>query len=229
MFLQAAIDAVTKEGGFESSSTATPDATIRGWINEAVQTALARSLYRKAQVDLGPTVVGQDTYDLPDNVVRVRALRVGSSRPYMALQSIEDLWGLQGGDFSVYPGAFFGEFEEDGAVPVTEDTDPQVTVFPAPTAAGLSIPAVCAITLEAEIDATTNAATFVLPLPADLVRPIAVDGAIGIGLERVENRPDLASGFNAKYADAVGELGKRANNRVAGRGAQLRLTRPRVR
>lgn len=227
MLLSEADLAVTNEGGFDSSATATPAATIRGWINEAIQTALARSKYLKATVDLGPTVAAVDVYDLPANVIGVRTLRVGLSLPYMAIPSLEDLWAIQAGHSYVTPGGFYGTFSEDGVAPLAQDDKPTVTLTPAPTAAGLAIEAIAAV-LPPVIDGTT-VGTYVLPVPEDHVRAIAVDGAIGIGLSRVENRADLAAPFDKKWEDAVGELTKRARTRVGGGPRQMRIVRPRIR
>jgi hypothetical protein len=224
--LEAALAAVEREGGFDSSSSSTSQGTIRGWINEAVQDALAKSKYRKAVVRFGPTVAGQAQYAIPTNVVNVRTLRVGDSYGYMEIAGIEELWALKGGAASIWPGGFLATYADDAEGSTAEDTKPMIEVYPAPTEDGLVIEGVAAVT-PAEITDDT-AGTYELPLPADLVRPIAVDGAIGIGKLRVDERADLAAPFEKRRMDAVGELTKRANGLVGGRRAQLRIRRPRV-
>jgi hypothetical protein len=225
--LSEAITAVVDEGGFDTTSTATPDATVRGWINEMVQTALATSKFLKATVDLGPTVADQDTYELPANIVGMRVLRVGPSLPYMAIPSLEDLWAFQSGYASIWPGGFYGTFSEDSVAPLTEDTTPTITLVPTPTEAGLAIEGIAAV-LPPAIEAATLG-TYVLPLPEDVVRAIAVDGAIGLGLLRSENRADLAAAHTQRADDAIGVLTKRAGARVGGGPRQMRIVRPRIR
>lgn len=226
MTLGEAIAAVKSEGGFDSASTATPTATIRGWIWESVQTALAKSKYRRAALELGPAVSGTADYALPDHVLDVNALRVGAGLPYMEIPGIETLWALEAGRSTIWPGGFLASFGDDADADADLDTLAQVKLWPTPGADqdGLPIVADCAVSIPTE--STDDA--YVIPLPLDVVRAIAVDGAIAIGRERVDERPDLAAGFAAKAESATGELVKRAQSRVGGRRAQLRLTRPRI-
>jgi hypothetical protein len=173
-------------------------------------------------------VADQGEYAIPENVVRVRALRVNGSRAWKRLEQIEDLWELQqsGSPSAVLgvPGAFVADYGEDGDADADEDTAPVLTLWPTPTTAGLSIIGACAVLPAAITDAT--ATSLELPLPADVVVPIAVDGAIRLGKLRVDEREDLAAPFQARYEAAVARLMKRAKSRIGGGPGQARLVRP---
>lgn len=221
------IDAVVTQGGFDTSSSATPDVTVRGWIHEALQQALADSKFRHATINLGPAVAGVDHYAVPDNVVELRSLRIGSGLAYAPLAGIEDMWSLQAATSRIWPGGFLLTQGDDGDTDATQDTSPQVQIYPAPgsEADGMAIQAIGAVLPPAITQAT--ATSYVIPLPADVERAIAIDGAIAIGKQRVYERDDLAAPFQKRRDDAVEKLLKRANARVRGR-AQLRLVRPRA-
>lgn len=218
MLLSEAITAVTVEGGFDTTSTATSDATIRGWIHECVQDAVGRAKWRKSRVELGPTVAGQAQYPVPASVVGLRALRVGTSAPWSRV-STDELWEIEGGVRRLRagtPGVFAPEFELDA--------DAVISLYPVPTEGGLSILALAAVTAPA-ITAVTDPATD-LGLPEDLVRPIVVEGPVGIGLERVMERPDLAAPHTARFESAVQELSRRANSRIGRGPVRVPIVRP---
>lgn len=60
------------------------------------------------------------------------------------------------------------------------------------------------------------------PFPADLHNALA-DGAIGIGLARLDERFDSAGYFDARFADATQRLRRRRHSRVGRGGTPIRL------
>lgn len=214
MLVSDAVSKVVSEGGFDTSSSNTSADTVRSWVNERVREALATSKYRKATVEIGPTVAGQAQYALPEHVVDVRALRVASGRRWTRA-STEELYDLQGGDawLRSSPGAFAANFEAD--------TDPVVELWPAPDEDGSTITLLAAVSLEAEL-ATGDT----IPLPSDLAQRIAVDGAIALGRRRIDEREDLAAGYELRFEKAVQELSRRANSRMGSGPHQIGIRRP---
>lgn len=217
MLLGEAITAVRTEGGFDVSSTNSSTDVITGWIWQAVNAALGESKWRKQSRELGPTVADQAQYLLPDEVVDVASVRVNGGRPWALASSLEDVWQVQAGDGYVRnaPGVFFANFEAD--------TDSVVELWPVPTEAGLSIEAIAAILYADTAGADT---TTTLPLPQDLVRPIAVNGAVAIGLALLENRHGDAREHQGKADAATATLKRRANSRVGSGPSMMRIWQP---
>lgn len=60
------------------------------------------------------------------------------------------------------------------------------------------------------------------PFPDDLHEPLA-DGAIAVGLARMDERFDSAGYFDARYADAIGRLRKRRNSHIGRGGTPIRV------
>jgi len=210
---------------FDTTSAASDATAIRGWIHACVQDAVGRAKSRKVRRELGPTVADQWEYALPVDVVDVRMLRVDGSRPWRRC-STEQLWELQAGNgwLTRAPGAFAPSFEEvaEGGDESPQDGDSAtLALWPTPTVAGLAMDALCAV-LPPAIDSET-ADTYVLPVPEDLVRRIAVDGPIGMGFREALGRGDLAQQYEVRFEEAgVQELSRRANSRIGHGPVQLR-------
>lgn len=229
MFLADAITAVSAK--FDTSSTATSDTVIRSWINQAVRKAVATAQWRKVRRELGTTVVGTSSYEIDEDIVAIKSLRVASSLPYVRVGSTE-MYELQAGVRWLKrgtPGAFCPEFEAlaEGAAEATADGDTSmVEIFPTPTTAGQAITALCAVqslTIDASIG---SPGTYVIGLPNDLAWEIAVDGASAIGYEDAMGRPDLAAAPRARAEVATQELERRANSRVGQGPISVPIVRP---
>jgi hypothetical protein len=212
--LSEAISLVQTQGGFDTTSSSSSDTVIRGWINEAVQEAVARAKSRrKSLTSIGPTVAGQSQYAVPAEVVKIKVLRVDGSRPWLRIGT-EDLWELEGDNARLggAPGAYAPENETDA--------DSVVELWPVPDTSGLTIEAHAFVLPDAITAATSTGAT--IPLP-DHIAPRVMGGAIAIGLERVHERADLAQPFRAQFELAVGELSRWANSRVGSGPTRLRV------
>jgi hypothetical protein len=60
------------------------------------------------------------------------------------------------------------------------------------------------------------------PFPGDLHEPL-VDGAIAVGLARMDERFDSAGYFDARFADAIARLRKRRHSHVGRGGTPIRV------
>lgn len=206
------VTAVLTQGGFDSTSSATSQAVALSWLEARYQEMCAESGYTQAIRELGPTVVDQDEYALPDSVTRVIALSVGASRPWTPVK-LEDLWALSAGTARLEGGmigAFAETWSESGAA--TAEGVEKVKLYPAPTEAALDISALC-IVAPPPLSLSDNTAPRV---PTDFHEYI-VDGAIAMGLRRDDSREDEAAPYEARFKDATGRLGMRRRKRV-GRG-----------
>lgn len=202
----AVIDAVILEGGFDSTQTSTSRATVLGWVNDRFQRAVVDAKWLKAQVELGPTVSGTSTYAIPPAVQDIAALKVNASRSWKRVTP-EEMWSLQSVDARLRgaEGAFAPAYSAAGA--------PLVELYPTPSVSGQSISALVAQTPAALTDGAGIAS-----LPDHLFRAIMVDGPIAEGRKVVDERDDLAAGYEAKYTEAVGKLKLLTKSRV-GSGA----------
>jgi hypothetical protein len=222
MLLSTAISAVQAQ--FDSTSTLSSDAVVRSWINDVVQEAVGEAKWLKKSLSLGPTVAGQSEYALPTDgttdatateVVDIVALNVDSSKPWLRI-STQEMWELQAGAsrLSWAAGAYAPNFQTD--------TDPVVELYPAPEEAGLTIEALAAV-LPLNIGDATSGAT-VLPLPDDVAGKIAVDGAIALGLTRLQEDTDPTP-FRARFLEGKAELKRRANTRIGSGPTRVRFGR----
>lgn len=204
------VAAVRDQGGFDSSSSNVSAATILSWVNQRYRDLVAKSKWRKAMLALGPTVAGQAQYAIPENVVDVLSLRVDSSRPW-GRTNVDGLWQLTASTSYLTgpaPGVFVPNFEADD--------DQVIELWPVPETAGLDIDALCAL-LPAALELADTPR-----VPEDFHESI-VDGAIGMGMERIDERHDEAKPFNEKFDAATKELARRQSSRVGSGPTQIRV------
>jgi hypothetical protein len=215
MVPSAMVAKVKNEGGFDTAAANMDNATILGWLNEAYERLTGESKFVRKTRELGPTVADQATYALPDEVIDLRALKVGTSAPWLRV-STEELWELQAGYRALETVTGVGVF----APSFESDADAMVELWPVPTAetAGLSISALAAVAL-----GDLSLATDVAPLlPAD-VQGAVVDGAIAIGMRRIHERWDIAQAYDAKLDAGIQALAKRTNSRVGSGPIQAKI------
>jgi hypothetical protein len=114
MLVNAIIDAIVTEGGFDPSSSAVPRATILGWLQAIYDDALAETHWRRVTKELGPTVAGQQEYAVTAEVLQVKSLRVNGSRTWLRITT-EEMFELEGGNgaWKGAPGVFSPNFEAD--------------------------------------------------------------------------------------------------------------------
>lgn len=206
------VTAVRDQGGFDRTSSATSDAVILSWLNARYFELCAESAYTQAQREFGPTVAGTADYELEDDVIRVKALRLEGSRPWIPLK-LEDIWDLEAGAATFSLGAV-GGFAETWTEFGTSSAEglPRVKLYPTPGESGQTIKTLCIIR-PAPLDVSSD-----LPphLPDDF-HEYVVEGAIALGLRRDDEREDGAAPYEARFKEAIQRLAARQRKRV-GRG-----------
>jgi len=193
------------EGGFDAS-----EETVKQWALDRYRRLVAESQWRRVEVNLSATVVGQAQYSLPDVVVDVRALKVGDS-PYKRI-SVEELWDLKAGISSLaVDGAFTSGYD------VTEVAE-SIEIYPVPETSGDVITALAAI-WPADISLDTEPR-----IPRDFDHVI-VEGVMADGLGRIDERLDQAAAWEGMFATGVEKLRRRRNSRVGSGPVRIRVGR----
>lgn len=201
------VSKVRNEGGFDSTATNTDDTSILGWINEKYREMVAEAKWLKAVRTLSPISAGGSTYAIPEDVTDVRSAHLATGGVRYTLVQLEDLWSLKMGEASMSSGgALSANYESD--------TDPYIELWPA--TGGANIEALVAVIPSALTSSDSP------KVPED-VQPAIVDGAIGVGLDRVYSRPDLAGGKEAEFQKGVQKLQRRANSRIGSGPMQARI------
>jgi hypothetical protein len=167
-------------------------------------------------------------YLVDTDIIDVRTIRVNGSRPW-ARASLEDIWWAEADPSAAVlaggaPGAFGPSWETEAAQDV-DDVPQFIRLWPGPTVAGYAIEAMCVVMHKPIVDATS--ASYVLQVPDDLARKLAVDGAIALGLTYVHERADLAAPYVARYQDGKDQLKARGNSRIGSGPFYARVARRR--
>ena len=191
--------AVRDQGGFDTGSTGSTLTDVKAWLNEAYTRLVIGAKWRKAQVQIAVTVADQAEYALPATVVEiVEGILVGTE-PWDPVGQ-ETLWRLKNGNAVADGGVWAEDFSSSGAV--------QIELYPAPDEAGVSIQALATLA-----PAALSEPGDVPIIPADFHGEL-IDAAIGIGLDRLELRGDIAAPKLAKLEQNIERLRRRANARL---------------
>jgi hypothetical protein len=200
------VTVVLEEGGFDVSR-----ARAGGWVNEVHKRAVAESQWQMVSLSLGQTVADQATYDVPANAVDIVSLHLsGEGEPAdWRRVSTMDMWALRAGrkHLAGSGGVFAPSFTAAGQA--------QIELFPGPVVEGLEITALAAIS---PVSMTPGMAPVV---PDDLHGDLA-DGAIALGLLRMDERPDSAAAFEARLQRMVAKLARRKNSRIGSGTSRLK-------
>jgi hypothetical protein len=166
-----------------------------------VMNASAGWLLREAQIPLDLNTV---EYPLPVNALRTEAVTVGG-RPYRRSTLTQmDQARYGGGTRPIYA---------DGV-----DTGGSSLIAVWPPAQGTAV-----LRYVADVATPTNTATESPPFPEDVQRGLS-DGAIGVGLARMDERFDSAGYFEARFTDATTRLRLRRNSHVGRGGTPIRIS-----
>lgn len=158
-------------------------------------------LLREAEIAL---TVDVTEYATPTGAVRMEALTVGG-RPYArSTLGAMDQARYGHGTKTIYA---------DG---VNEDGDALISIWPPASGTGI-------LRFLADVPEPTNTATETPPFPADVHRGLS-DGAIGIGLARMDERFDSAGYFSARFDDATARLRARRHSHVGRGGTPIRIS-----
>lgn len=198
-------DAVVQLRGPEAGGFDFSENQAVSLLQEGVGRLAAASQWVRAELQLGPTVAGQEAYELPDKVVKLKNVYVGGM-PFTEV-SFDDVFGLKNGRLQLVGagsegGVFTERFSEDGLSkffslwPVPEDALEVLglaAIIPDPP--GLNDP---------------------LPFPVDMNR-VVLDYAKGIAYEDVDENQNAGNHFLERAGQKAQQLLERGNAR-AGRG-----------
>lgn len=203
MLTSEMVAAVKTQAAFDTSGLNVTDATVLSWLNARYREFVARTKWLKETIELGPTVVNQATYTIPDTVVEIRALRLGTKSESLRV-NVEGMWAL------IDTIAFLSGPETTAYAPAFDASGAQaVQIYPTPTTAGTSITA-----LVVALPTALTAAPDTTPvIPIDFHECI-VSGAIGMGYQRTDARADLAASYVAEFEAAIDRLKRRSTARV---------------
>lgn len=184
--------------------------------NERYQTLVADAEWNMAIIDFGETVAGLAGYVLPDSVVDLVALTVGTGE--YVRRGYRDYLGLKSGRLSVrdvVPVGFVGVFTPNW----TPDAQSVISLWPTPDSgnAGLAIAGAAAVAVEPLVDATD-----VPKVPVDL-QPAVAWGVIADGLAIGDERTDAAAYWEARFQGAVQRLASRKKSRVGSGPTRIKV------
>lgn len=208
------VDAVLAQGGFPSSQRA----LAYGWLNEVHKRAVAESQWLMQQVTIGLTVAGSAVYGRPEvmeplvdivGIYLYDGTATGKPSNWQKV-STTDMWDIKAGRKSVSGGGgvFAPYYGAEG--------DKRIELFPVPATSDMSIVALAAALPLTLVPGLTPA------IPGDMHGDL-LDGAIALGLLRMDERADSAANFNAKFESMVLKLTRRKNSRVGSRTARMQL------
>jgi hypothetical protein len=189
------VKAVKSEGGFDAT-----DAQVQAWLLDRAQYLNAEAKFFKATIDFNGLVPGQGTYIVDPEVVDLEVV-LGNGRPY------EQVTAGQMDNIRA------GIVRADGPVCTLSYSDrgvPLLDILPVPTEEGTLTAR--AILPYPEPDWATDSPGF----PVDFHKGL-IDGAIAIGLSRIDERIADAQFFEAAFLSQVDRLRRRLNGR-AGKG-----------
>jgi hypothetical protein len=202
------VTAVLEQGGFDVTRS-----VAGGWVNEVHRKAVAEAEWQTRSLSLGETVAEQATYAIPDRVVDIVGLYLvsedGTPGDWRRISTTE-MWDVKAGRLRV--------IREGGVfAPAFGDADEKlVELYPAPEQSGVQITALAAMVPAA----LSSGASPVIPedMHGDLV-----DGAIALGLLRMDERADSAQVFEARFERMVAKLRRRKNSRVGSQPSRMRV------
>jgi hypothetical protein len=204
------VSGVLEQGGFDVST-----AVAGGWVNEVHAKAVAESEWQQQSLPLGVTAIGVAQYAIPDAVVDIVGITlndgsgVGQPSDWQRVSATE-LWDVQAGRRSLVGsgGVFAPAFSAVG--------EKRVELYPVPITAGVAIMALAAM-------APAPMSSGMSPvIPSDMHGDL-MDGAIALGLLRMDERADSAASFDARFREMVGKLRRRKNSRVGSRVSRIRV------
>lgn len=213
MLFENIVSAVVTQGGFDTASGDVSTATVQGWVNEVYKEVVAESKWMTAVETLAVTVAGQAAYDLPNSVVDVLGLALADSSGNPGdwePVALEDLWALQRGRLALSGSG--GVFAQTAKA----DSTKQIQLFPVPTVNGAAITAMVALVPADLVNGST-------PAFGDDLDGRLIDAATGLGLSRVENRPDLAESGDKRKQEMKDLLVRRRNSRAGSGNTRMRI------
>lgn len=177
-------------GGFDVART-----QAARLLQQGVERFASRSEWIKGERSFGPTVAGQEEYELPPEVVKVKGLIVAGT-PYVAVDVLTIWQYKMSGLPRRVDGAYAERFNEDGGIRA-------IGLLPVPDADGLPIEGL-AVLLPGELKEEDE-----LPFPVDFRRG-PLDYATGLAYEQLDENPEAGAVYLERargLADELRELG----------------------
>lgn len=203
------VDGVLEEGGFPASDRSLAE----GWVNEVHRRAVADAEWLKRKLTIAVTVVGQADYDVPAGVVDIVGIYLadadGKPGDWQRVSETA-MWDIQAGRVQVAGSG--GVF----APAYGPNDEKRITLYPAPDTAGQSIVALAAMSPVAMVAGATPV------VPEDMHGDLK-DGAIALGLLRMDERSDSAAVFDARFERMVAKLRRRRISRIGSRTSRVRV------
>jgi hypothetical protein len=207
------VSAVSVQGGFDSAAVDVSSTVVGSLVNEAYKEVVAETRWMMAVETLATTVAGTAAYDLPENVADVQAITIPNSTGdpgEWQPKTLTDLWGLKRGTLRLRGsgGVFAATAKADGTK--------QFELYPVPTQSGLVVTGLVALIPTDMVNGVSPA------IPVDMHGKL-VDAAIGLVMQRVENRPDLAAPFEQRKETLKALLMARKNSRMGSEPTRMML------
>lgn len=181
--------------------------TILALMNEVYMTQVADSRWLVEELTLGTTVAGTNSYVVPTSpeIIEITGLKVGGySWDRVGEDEMWDLTAWGSGNWTGRYGSYAPTYSSTGAL--------SLTMYPTPTSSGATLVARAAV-----LPAPLTDGVGVPVTPSDSHSSL-VDGAIGLILMRVDERPDLAQWFSSRSLEWTEKLRRRKNSIVRGKG-----------
>lgn len=173
-----------------------------GWLLDRARVLNAEASFLLREMPM-IAVTDQLEYPLPDDCVKTEAVAVNGYPYARSTLSQLDIAEATHGRRRIYA---------DG---VDQTGSSLITLWPPPSDGAQ-------ITLRYVADVPDNRSGSP-PFPPDLHEPL-VDGAIAVGLARMDERFDSAGYFDARFVDAVSRARKRRNSHVGRGGTPIRIS-----
>lgn len=208
MTLAEMVTAVRVEGGVDTTTGATSEATVKQKINQRYRRMVTKARWRRGIVSVGATKVGVAEYAIPYAVAELEGLMVDGG-PVARIGQTE-LWRLKAGQASASGSVFAPDFTWAGIE--------QVEIYPAPVQAGLAIEALATLHPDELVNDPDK------PIVPEQFHPAIVDGAVGDFRALLDERLDQVPYFDQRFDAAVEELRRLKNSQTGGGNvAQIRV------
>jgi hypothetical protein len=177
-------------------------------LNEGNRELTVRGEWRRAELELGPTVAGQESYEVPNGVARIRKLYV-NGRQFVPIDEAQAT-KLKLNDLLLRSyGAYWLSFQ---------DAVESVSLYPAPSTADLPIMATVALYPPDLIEDEQE------PIVPNDYRRAIVDYAAALAYGYQEDNPELRVFHMDEFDKAVAKLRRHRYTRGAAGPVQMRVT-----
>lgn len=180
-------------------------ATVLSVLNEAYAQQVADSRWFRTEASIGSTVAGTAAYVVPDTIVEMFAVTVGGG----TFEPIgEDVMRrIINGSVSLRIASSGGVY----APGYSSTGSPQITLYPTPSTGGVPITVYAALVPAALTDSSGS-----VPVTPSDTHSSLIDGTAAILLNRIDERPDLAGGYQTRFDTVTEKIRRRKNALLTG-------------